>query len=977
MHVVKRTGLKVVFLFCLSSSVQAQSSPTDFFTNEYFANWGLKYTNAADAYALGFTGAGVKIGIADTAAQLSHPEFSGRVYWPSIEPPFPNPGYLNFPEHGTHVMGAAAAARNGVGMMGVAFDAQIANVVAVGESGYPQSSDWAQELINAGVSVMNGSFGPRAAPEYKSPNYQVVDFQFYYGNDVLDYVDSVQKLNDADVVMVFSAGNNRIAQPNASVLPAGYGSVPLFTPTNTALGYTNNPSDAIYRIYTADADSQDPNTWTGNQVPLNEVQNYDLSGLAGTLISVVAVDINEQTNTVNLASFSNQCGIAADWCIAAPGVVIYSSVPMNAYGTLSGTSQAAPLVAGSAAVLRQAFPYMAARHIIEVLLTNATPIDPLNPTSVTNYGHGLVNIGKAVKGPAEFGSPSLIAGNSSIFAPIFAVDTQGYNSVWSNNIQGTGGFSKAGEGILILTGNNTYTGDTTITGGVLRVDGSIATSDLTVSSQATLQGIGTVGNTEVSGTLAAGNSVGTLTVQGNLSLLDGARYQFEIDENQNSDLVVVSGTASIDNGAVFDLVAADGVYLNQIYPLFDAGMLSGTFQNLHTQYTFIDLNFQTVGNDLGMIVERNNVPMAAYAQTNNQRAVAQAIDAQSSGDEPYNDVLLNSNSNQLPGWYQDWSGEIYSANQAALLYNGRVLSQMINWRLEDSWLERGYTTRLQQVGQSNADTTVWAQAYGDWDNFSANADAQQATANSNGFVMGLDHAVSQRLRIGGGFSASTTDTTVAASRANTSGYHLMLYGTYDADIIRLNGGAVQSWYSANVSRTLPLDDLGNASSTVASQSTQLFGEISAPLKLAHAENQQTSLSPFAQVSQTWLNTANFGESGAEAALSGQATGASVGFGTLGARVNHQWQTDKTLWQASLSAGWQHAWGDLSPTTTLAFATGANYTVSAAAIATNAAVIEVGIGANFGPSSRLNVVYSTTLAGQSSSQMLQAQMNWTF
>tara|TARA_B110000503_G_C7053659_1_gene373433 strand:+ start:457 stop:663 length:207 start_codon:yes stop_codon:yes gene_type:complete len=58
MHVVKRTGLKVVFLFCLSSSVQAQSSPTNFFTNEYFANWGLKYTNAADAYVLGFMGTG-------------------------------------------------------------------------------------------------------------------------------------------------------------------------------------------------------------------------------------------------------------------------------------------------------------------------------------------------------------------------------------------------------------------------------------------------------------------------------------------------------------------------------------------------------------------------------------------------------------------------------------------------------------------------------------------------------------------------------------------------------------------------------------------------------------------------------------------------------------------------------------------------------------------------------------------------------
>ena len=122
---------------------------------------------------------------------------------------------------------------------------------------------------------------------------------------------------------------------------------------------------------------------------------------------------------------------------------------------------------------------------------------------------------------------------------------------------------------------------------------------------------------------------------------------------------------------------------------------------------------------------------------------------------------------------------------------------------------------------------------------------------------------------------------------------------------------------------------------------------------------------------------NFGETGAEAGLTGQATNASVGFGTLGARLTHQWQSEETTWQASLSAGWQRAWGDRSPTTTLAFATGPDFTVTAAPIARDAAVIEVGIGASLGPSSRFNLVYSTTLAGQSSSHMLQAQLQWWF
>jgi len=226
---------------------------------------------------------------------------------------------------------------------------------------------------------------------------------------------------------------------------------------------------------------------------------------------------------------------------------------------------------------------------------------------------------------------------------------------------------------------------------------------------------------------------------------------------------------------------------------------------------------------------------------------------------------------------------------------------------------------------------------------------------------------------------------VAASRATTQGYGMMAYASYDTKAFRLNGGVVQSWNVADVNRTLPLDDQGNARGTVASRSTQLFADLSIPITInkqqdhgtTHHITHHTTLSPFAQVSQTWLHTSNFGENGAEAGLSGQATNASTGFGTLGARLSHEWQTDKTRWQASLSAGWQRAWGDLAPSTTLSFATGPDFTVSSAAMARDAAVIEVGIGASLGPSSRLNVVYATTLSGQTSSQMLQAQLQWWF
>jgi outer membrane autotransporter protein len=479
----------------------------------------------------------------------------------------------------------------------------------------------------------------------------------------------------------------------------------------------------------------------------------------------------------------------------------------------------------------------------------------------------------------------------------------------------------------------------------------------------------------MAGILSPGNSVGTLTVSGDLNLLAGSVYQYEIDANQKSDLVSVTGRAVIDSGAIFKLSAEDGVYLNRLYPVLRASSLIGT--KFLTNYTFINLDFMPSSDNLGLVVQRNSVPMASFAQTNNQRAVAKAIDAQSSGDEPFNDVLLNDNPSQLPNLYQGWSGEIYSANQAALIYNSRLLAQVMNWRLQDSWLSNSSTTRLQRVGQTNADTAVWAQAYGNWDTFSANADAKKATSNSGGLILGVDHALTTNFRLGGGFSASTTNTSVASSSANTNGYHVMLYSTYDKNRLRLNSGVVQSWYSANMRRTLPLDDRGNAKGTVDSRSTQLFADLSSPITLSQQQDHHTTIAPFGQVSQIWLQTSKFSESGAEAGLTGLATNANTGFGTLGARLSHQWKTDKNNWQVGLSAGWQRAWGDLSPTTTLSFATGPGFTVNAAPIARNSAVIEVGIGASLGQSSRFNLVYSATLSGQSRGQLLQAQLQKSF
>jgi autotransporter-associated beta strand protein len=183
---------------------------------------------------------------------------------------------------------------------------------------------------------------------------------------------------------------------------------------------------------------------------------------------------------------------------------------------------------------------------------------------------------------------------------------------------------KTGPGTQTLSGVNTYTGLTTVQGGALVVNGSIA-QDLLVDTLGTLKGTGAIGgNLTNSGTIAPGESIGTLNVLGNYINNSGGIYAVEINGAGASDLINVIGQARLSGGEV-DVATEDGIFqFRQPYTIVTAqGGVFGTYEGAVSS-AFID---PILTYDLSHVFLTIEPALIKAAKTCNQSGVANVLDA--------------------------------------------------------------------------------------------------------------------------------------------------------------------------------------------------------------------------------------------------------------------------------------------------------------------------------------------------------------
>ncbi len=275
---------------------------------------------------------------------------------------------------------------------------------------------------------------------------------------------------------------------------------------------------------------------------------------------------------------------------------------------------------------------------------------------------------------------------------------------------------------------------------------------------------------------------------------------------------------------------------------------------------------------------------------------------------------------------------------------------------------------------------VWAQLIGNWQRQDATDDTTAVRLRTTGLFVGADHALGAGWRLGGalGYTDSQLRTKGTADRGGIDSYSALAYGgkAFEAGpgTLNLMLGASHTWHDIDTRRRVAVGGLDQTlRAGYRANTTQVFTELGYTL----APGSGLTLEPYAGLAWAGLRSRAFQESGGSAALSGTRQATRTTTATLGLRAAQSLQMGPLQGSVTAGAGWRRAFGDLRPTSTLAFDTGSAFTVTGAPIARNAALLEAGLQAQAGRNATVALNYAGQLGAGSRDHSATLSWRWTF
>ncbi|WP_422033789.1 autotransporter outer membrane beta-barrel domain-containing protein [Reyranella sp.] len=591
---------------------------------------------------------------------------------------------------------------------------------------------------------------------------------------------------------------------------------------------------------------------------------------------------------------------------------------------------------------------------------------------------------------------SLAGGGGTIALGASTLAVAGIGSTsFAGTITGTGGLNKSGNGLLNLTGANTYTGPTSITGGRLAVNGSI-TSDVTVGPGGNLGGAGTIfGNVVNDGAVAPGNSIGTLAVNGSYTQAAGSSYTVETNAQGQSDRIAVSGapgTATIAAGtSVLVAPASTSPYAPRTtYTILSAsGGVTGTYSSVASNLPFLLPSLSYDANNVYLALQIGG--FARQAQTPNQAAVGAALDAGAIGATGDFATVLGAfstmNAQQGVAALNTISGQNYSAFSSAGIATTQIF--MTNFaNTVGGTSGGGNRVALAQACDVACDSSeparwgAWGGALGGFGVVGGTANAGTLTYNLGGFAAGLDRRVTDELLVGvtAGFTSGSQWVGGFSGRGLSDTFQAGLYASYAKNAVYVDGLAAYAYSDNQMQRQITIPGLSRTANG-RTGANLFFGQLEAGYRFDIGGRADAYITPFARLQGATATQSAFSESGAGAldlSVAAQTTNSlrSVLGAQLGGALDLGWRDRLAM---TVKLGWGHEYADTARPVTASFvgAPASGFTTYGAAPQRDSVVLGLSASTAIADATSLYFRYEGNISSQDSNQALTAgfRMTW--
>jgi len=628
------------------------------------------------------------------------------------------------------------------------------------------------------------------------------------------------------------------------------------------------------------------------------------------------------------------------------------------------------------------------------IAANKTGSGSLTLTGVSDTGWyvekgSLTSSAELLKGPIALENTGAI------------VFEQNHNASFANTISGQGTIQKIGPARLSITkDNSSFEGNTVVSEGTLALGSSPNAAlggNIDILSDAVLSGAGTVGTAHTGhitvhsgGSIAPGNSIGTLKVAGDLVFQAGSIYQVEVDpDGSTSDKIEVAGTAKLAGSVVH--IGLDGEYKKQSsYTILTANNgIEGKFNEVASDFAFINPTLEYGANRVELTLSRNNIAFADYAVTPNQKSTADALESL-----PANSALLQK-VELLPedtsaAVFDGLSGEVHAGLITALHQNSSMTRSLALSHLRQN-LSAGdrpgapiaqashLAVPTGAMPVSNA-LPLWVEFATAKQTIKGNNNTANIKQNINSIFLGGDTPIGNGWRLGGafGYTKNKMHMDERDSTADIDTYTATAYGgkSFDLERARLNlllGGSY-SWHRIETSRSAYLNGWRHhLQSKYKANTAQLFGEMSYTMDFGPTSN----IEPFAGLSWTRLGLDRLTESGGHTALSAGRHTQKNTHTALGVRLNTHLDWGKSTVNLQASLGWQHVFGSIHPTRTMAFSNSQDFRITGSPIARNSAALDLAAGFKLSKNAHLRFAYSGQFGGGNKFNSGSANLSWQF